>query len=850
MVDSAYLRGLTERETGILFALMPQNHQTLLESLFSDMMAAVKEELPAEVFGITLDCAYVPATTTTKVAVDAVAQEEVPPSTFVDDDNACDPPPIDARESEDLINPTTGLVDDETSLQPLASTTLVAIGDSEDELFLDVDGSEDGQPTVPGAAKKKKKKKKKRKKAARPAEQTTPTPKQRTIDPDDLAQIAALDLWLSKGAKLSRKQAMHSDFLIQAAMVGHEEAVKVLLEKPGIRVLKEMMCNNKHHGVMTALHVAAVRGNLNIVQLLLSKPDIQINRMASKHTPLTIAVECGHIEVVKILIKAGADLEAGHGGYNPLALACMCSEYEVAKLLLDAGALTTGFFKGQTPLSLVARKNDAKLVQILAEGGADVEPKFENRTPLFEAVENGSVLATKALLDAGANTEVLCSARNDILETGSEVTALILACIFGHVDIAKLLLAAGADMDPKNCGTNTALWTAMQTRNIEMVKLLVDAGVDVEVPCFSEQDIDGLDCPSFSLNGFRPLFLSCLCGYADIARTLLEAGADQNVAEPEELLASVYSEEDAKTCEASPLFVAIQKCHLQTVIALLAHGVDLEAMHDGRNALCLACDLYFADCDMLDDFAGDRYDVIKSLLKAGADTEVLVQYNRACAARNHVCGETNLQCNETTLHGKMTALNIAVAKALSLNATSVKNEAADQQNATSIIKLLIEFGANPNTRSSEGDTPLSSVCREEDDQYYKIVQILVDQGADVHAGLTCAESDQDSDYDEIPPIFFAASGGAVKIIRILAAAGADMEYSTRSGDDAGKSMLFIACENGNVEVAKALVEVGADVDTACCGKSALFAACEKNRHEGMLVVGLCIIGLDAVGHVW
>jgi ankyrin repeat protein len=134
-----------------------------------------------------------------------------------------------------------------------------------------------------------------------------------------------------------------TDLLIRAAKVGHVEAAKVLLEKPGIRVLLELPLGPSNL-VFSALHLAAPYGHSGIVRLLPAKPGIQIDREAAnttKATPLYLASHNGHLEVVKILLDAGADKDkeaATSEGCTPLQIASERGHFEVTKVLLDAGA--------------------------------------------------------------------------------------------------------------------------------------------------------------------------------------------------------------------------------------------------------------------------------------------------------------------------------------------------------------------------------------------------------------------------------------------------------------------------------------------------------------------------------
>jgi hypothetical protein len=93
-----------------------------------------------------------------------------------------------------------------------------------------------------------------------------PDEKSRTLTPEELAlQQAARDRvheWFIKGQHLTKHQAKNTTLLLDASMVGHTEAARVLLEK-GVRVLIERELED---GVKyTALHHAAEEGHTGVV---------------------------------------------------------------------------------------------------------------------------------------------------------------------------------------------------------------------------------------------------------------------------------------------------------------------------------------------------------------------------------------------------------------------------------------------------------------------------------------------------------------------------------------------------------------------------------------------------------
>jgi ankyrin repeat protein len=510
-VDSVFLHNLTEREIGILFTFIPQAHQMKLESLWSQNLK------PSEIVHVDI-----------------------------------------AKPGLELNSD-----DDDEFVPGIASLQLPQGGSSErefggnnsgDDLFLDLDGSDDEHPLSTAAGKKKKKKKNKKKKKANIS---SPVEK---ISQEDLEIIARLDRWLSTGAPLTRKAALRSDFLIRAAQVGHVEAVKVLLGKPGIRVLLELPVGPKRQST-SALHMAAIRGHSDVVRLLLAKPGIQINRQTATPTSylfdkktrqttplactaLVLASTTGKSEVVKLLLEAGADTEVRSAGFETsLYIASHEGHSEVVKALLDAGAdkeAKSGTHLRQTPLHVAAHEGQSEVVKILLDAGADKEVgNAAEKTALVIAAQGGHSKVVRILLDAGANKESRIPGR---------FTSLFAASQKGHSEVAKMLIDAGADKDAQNTAASiTPLTIAAQQGHFELVKVLLNAGAATEVG---------------TSDGSTPLILASSGGHSEVVKVLLDAGADI----------------EARTShESNPLMVASAGGYSEVVKMLLDAGADTEA---------------------------------------------------------------------------------------------------------------------------------------------------------------------------------------------------------------------------------------------------------------------------------
>jgi ankyrin repeat protein len=323
---------------------------------------------------------------------------------------------------------------------------------SGDELFLDLDDSGDDSPLSSSVTEKKKKKRKKRKKAAgavkdvglgkvlhgmsvaaaaSSAAAATSLLESPPFDfagavfpriPSDNSMQERLDQWIAKGARLNRKQAVRTDLLLQAAAAGHEEATKVLLRTPGVRILKEGTIPGKEAGERfqgLAIHFAAYGGHAGVIKLLLAKPcDTNSGRHIDRPsltgmTALYIAARIGRLKAVKILIQAGADMELEHcdtsilgilEGGTPLLAAATHGHVQVVEYLLNAGANKAAVHADRCALFLAATHGHVAVLKALIQAKANLDRTAENgNTPLGVTVQLGHEKATKLLLDAGAD---------------------------------------------------------------------------------------------------------------------------------------------------------------------------------------------------------------------------------------------------------------------------------------------------------------------------------------------------------------------------------------------------------------------------------------------------------------
>ena len=178
------------------------------------------------------------------------------------------------------------------------------------------------------------------------------------------------------------------------------------------------------------------------------------------------------------LVKRGISTDffsiKNYKGCTALYIASERNNIELVKLLLEKGADVNGESMGKnTALHIASEKNNLFIANYLLKKGANVDARnARNETPLFKSCRINLIKMTKLLLDNGANPNI-----TDI--TGK--SALFPVCFFGFYEIAKLLINANIDLNITDLDNVTALELACWDGFIDIVKLMVENNADLNI---------------------------------------------------------------------------------------------------------------------------------------------------------------------------------------------------------------------------------------------------------------------------------------------------------------------------------------------------------------------------------
>jgi len=261
--------------------------------------------------------------------------------------------------------------------------------------------------------------------------------------------------------------------LIDAVKAGNRAAVRTLLSKSTV--------NAAEADGMTALHWAVRADDLDTVQMLLRAG---ANAGAANRygvTPLSLAATNGNAAIARVLLKAGANPNAAAGdGETVLMTAARAGNADVVGVLIETGAEVNvaEHWQGQTALMWAATENHGAAIKALAAHGVDLNARSkELNFPEYRYETNGMAVFqlpkggwTALMYAARQNSKDAVSALADVhadlnATTKQEgTTALQIAILNIHYDLANLLIERGADPNVTDLSGMTALYGAVDMR--------------------------------------------------------------------------------------------------------------------------------------------------------------------------------------------------------------------------------------------------------------------------------------------------------------------------------------------------------------------------------------------------
>ena len=543
---------------------------------------------------------------------------------------------------------------------------------------------------------------------------------------------------------------------------------------------------------------ACAKNLVDQVEILLQKPqDPNVRGLMGRKAPIHIAAEFGHLEVVQLLIEAGADMNVAAGRMTALKAA-------VAK----------GFFA---------------VTRCLVQNGADL------RHSLHIAALHGNLRIARLLLDAGAETDE----RNNTLDSG--MTALHLAAGSGCLEMVQLLIENGANIDVAMTGGQTP-WQFMppesvmnvsgrnpglgrrgdeMPRHLDLVKMrdlvrslndFLKAKLEVE-RLFGKEPACML--PVFLANGFTALHLAVFSGQLEVIEFLVQHGADLR----------------------QSLHVAIFCCNSKIARLLLAAGAEKDeknnTLDSGMTALHLAA-------------GSGCLEMVQLLIENGANIDVAMTGGQTpwqfmppesvmnVSGRNPGLGrrgdEMPRHLDLVKMRDLVRSLNDFLKAKLEVERLFGKEPAC----------MLPVFLAN-------GFTALHLAVFS---GQLEVIEFLVQHGADLrqslHVAIFCCNSKiarlllaAGAEKDEMnntldsgmTALHLAAGSGCLKMVQLLVENGANIDVAMTGGQTPWQFMPLGSMVNGSTAVRLAFLRGHQDVVRFLVGARFELSAAQQRVHE-------------------
>ena len=507
----------------------------------------------------------------------------------------------------------------------------------------------------------------------------------------------------------------------------------------------------------------------NIEFLLRNNADVK----AATNSGLTVLAElCGEkdadINLIKTFIKKGAPLEADEN-YSPLTSALHAKNIEIARLLIENGAdINRKDGDSQYPLNLACELGDLKLVKFMLNKGADVNVSNDGgRTPLHYAVDSVSkdnLEIVKMLVERGADVNA---------RTNTGYTPLIYAGWDrkNGFEIIRYLVGKNADVNAKTDKNYNVGMSSARLLNLECCRFLSDNGFDFKtcddegmtpmlnfikaVTCTNSESLlyysaimenedeimrlvdfyaDKSDinaATKFEMETALHIACSSLISYTKLIEALIKNGADVNAR-------GAYNR--------TPIYSCLR--HPEMVKVLIDSGADLSLKSkDGKTCLDVAEEMIKVNPDII-----STVEILKSnsSQKKNYSFVQLCEYNYFDEASKMLAGgkvrnpDDYDQKGFTPLHYAVENKNIALAKMLldkgcdinrrqKKDGTTVLYQAVKERNLE-MISLLLKYAPDLSLKYrhplyTDMTDSVLSLCID-GKEFYDTAKCLLDAGAD------------------------------------------------------------------------------------------------------------------------
>ncbi|OQE39856.1 hypothetical protein PENCOP_c006G07555 [Penicillium coprophilum] len=671
-----------------------------------------------------------------------------------------------------------------------------------------------------------------------------------------------LSRYIISGDDLNARDSDGMTPLAYATQNGHLEAVKLLLQSRD--TFPDVM--NNHGG--TPLLIAAFQGHTEIAQLLMQYGANPHTKYDDGCSTLCGAAQSGSIQLMQLFLDKGVDINSrcsydSIDDQTALSHAFSNNSTEALQFLLSKGAdpdIQDEF--GNTLLCDAARAGDEALATDLIHRGVRVNIKGNlGSTPLHYAIEGGSINIVKLLLDVGAKL----NAQDNSLDT-----PLAIAVRYGFEEAALYLLQRGADANVKNKEAEAALFHAIKKGYTQVAIALLKHGANPNLVNHQHES------PLFVAASHSAELVNCLRRHGadpglknkNMQNALFSAAREGDGSTIDKLTDMGLDVNEKDDQGNTPLFYAAESGNRDAIKSLLAKGasVNQRNLHQ-ETALFFAARL-------------GRFPIVQILLEHDADPDpesIDAETPLLCAAKGLCPSYPKAKDWNPTENSKVVRLlldlnaNVNPQRSLADQHPSPKNELlapvfyAVKGGHSALVKDLLRKGTQVDLSPKQIQLVLQEAVRS---GHLQIVEMVLGEGpvalienADIPSLVTLAAGTGKKDILEFllqdrsvtldtkrEALLSAISNQQVEIATILLGQGAtpdlvnekaqsalhlsvfckdlglvslllEKNMKVDSKDNHGRTPLFYAVQRRELNIARALLDAGANPNTTEAGYS-------------------------------
>jgi len=634
----------------------------------------------------------------------------------------------------------------------------------------------------------------------------------------DEVNYTPLQLQFASTADITAMSSAGARF-IGAASDGDKKQVQSFLKS------KEVDVNERDWDDLTALITAASAGHLEIVKILLKAGADVDSSDKDGITALMEASIMGHEKIVNVLIDAGAEVDfKSNSGVTALWLAAGENKVNVLKTLLKKNAdASVTRSDGITALMTGSVAGHVEAVKLLIEDGADpLAVDADGLTALMNAAEKGATNVMKVLIAAADSADYV----NTMSSTG--FNSVIIASAHGHTDSVKYLITeANADVNLVHDNQVSALMYAAASGHVETMKTLLEDGkVGINM---------------VHTNGGSALVEACTAGASDAITFLIKNGADYNIIDNDGVTPLMAIAAQGDISGVNTVINALKK---DKDDAMLKEHINLFSFSGGSAVMFAA--------------AGGHANATKALIDLGADVNAVAQATPAYLEKLAVMiEEGTVDDNDPHVDG-VTAVHVA-AQGGHLECANILIEAGadvtiqDDEDRTPLLLAvkgnygdvaiaLVKGGADPNTPYIDDEGASHNLLFDslvvENEEF---ATLLIESGADIYS----------EDEHKVATLLQASHRGMKDVVKALIGKNTKAGW-VDSPSDESITPLIAASSEGHLEIANMLIDANANVNAKDKDETnSLMAAAAKGHTdivETLLKAGANVNEQNVDGH--